>query len=76
MVTTNENMVKLRVMTEKLANSENTNVSEYETVLRNLKSVIDSGKKKITESVNQKSKIKCYETMCTSITNILSNVIL
>jgi hypothetical protein len=66
-----ENILKLRQLTEKLcSNSEN----EYESVLRRLKKVVSEGKTEIGNSETPQSKIKCYEQMCTTITNILTTV--
>ncbi len=39
-----------------------------------LKNIVDSGKGEINGSKTPQSKIKCYEKMCTTITNILNNV--
>ena len=67
-----DNILKLRELTEKISNT--TPYNEYEMVLKSLKRVVDEGKEKISDTVSTQSKIKCYETMCTIITNILNNL--
>lgn len=69
----NDNLLKLRELSEKISSISN-NEGNYEIVLKKLKSVVDEGKNKITDSKSAQSKIKCYEKMCTTITSILNNV--
>jgi hypothetical protein len=69
---TSENILKLRALTEKIS-AENNN-DDYKVIVKQLKSIVDGGKTLIEESKTPQSKIKCYETMCTTITNLLSNV--
>lgn len=68
----NENILKLRELTEKL-HKEN-NADEYKVIVKKLKNIVDNGKNEINISETPQSKIKCYETMCTTITNLLTNV--
>jgi hypothetical protein len=67
----NENIVKLRELSEKLCENPN---EEYKLIVKKLKTIVDAGKNEIEKSQSEKSKIKCYETMCSTITNLLSNV--
>jgi vacuolar-type H+-ATPase subunit H len=67
----NENMVKLKELTNKLSSSTN---KKYSTIVKELKSIVDEGKKEVERNSNPQSKMKCYETMCSKITNILKNV--
>ena len=71
MHTASENMVRLKELTEKICNN---GVTDYENVLRKLKKIVSDGKMKISESSTPQDKIKCYETMCSIITNELTNV--
>lgn len=68
---TNDNIKKLRELTDKLCDPKS---DEYKIVLKNLKDIVDKGKSVIDSSSSAQSKIKCYETMCTKITDLLSNV--
>lgn len=63
--------MKLRELTERLCETPN---DEYKIIVRKLKTIVDSGKEEIEKTTNSQSKIKCYESMCTTITSILSNV--
>ena len=67
----NENIIKLRKLTEELSETHDDN---YKVIVKKLKAVIDSGKEEIEKSQSSQSKIKCYESMCKTITTILTNV--
>ena len=66
-----ENIIKLRELTKKISHETPDN---YEIIVKKLKDVVDEGKTKIINSENTESKIKCYESMCTTITNLLTSV--
>ena len=70
--TPSENILKLRELTKKICN-ESPN-SDLEIALRELKVVVDEGNKEINVSVTPQKKLKCYEKMYTTITNILNTV--
>lgn len=67
-----ENILKLRKLTEKIDKQKKTD--DYESIVKQLKEIVDEGKSVIEQSKTEKTKIKCYETMCATITNLLTNV--
>lgn len=70
-VTANQNILKLRELSEKLTKND---ADDYKGIVIQLKTIIDDGKEMIEETESSRSKIKCYESMCSSITNLLNNV--
>ena len=70
--TPSENILKLRELTDKICNVSPN--SDLEIALRELKVVVDEGNKEINVSVTPQKKLKCYEKMYTTITNILNTV--
>lgn len=69
-----ENILKLRELTEKLDKEKLFDNETYKVIVKKLKDVIDMGKQEIEDSKTAQSKVKCYETMCKKITNLLTNV--
>ena len=69
---TSENILKLRELTNKLATEENKD--DYKLIVKKLKTIVDEGKDEIEKSKSPQSKIKCYESMCTTIATILTSV--
>ena len=67
-----ENILQLRVLTDKIC-SQNTDNS-YKEVVKQLKEVVDIGKEEIDDAKTTKIKIKCYESMCIAVTNILNKI--
>ena len=67
-----ENILKLRELTEKMCMKESE--IEYREILLGLKQIVDSGKDEIHNSKTTKTKVKCYESMCLTITTILDNI--
>lgn len=67
----NENILKLRELSEKMCDTKD---DEYKVIVKQLKAIVDGGKSQIENSKTSQSKIKCYENMCTTITNLLSKV--
>jgi len=72
MANKNENILKLRELTDRICNT--VPEGEYITVLAELKNIIEEGKVKIESYSTTNSKVKCYENMCLKITKILNNV--
>jgi hypothetical protein len=67
----NENILKLRELTGKMTDDKE---NEYKLIVKKLKGIVNEGKDQIADADCSESKIKCYETMCTTITNLLSNI--
>ena len=67
-----ENILKLRELTEQICTRENHN--EYKEIVLQLIDILDDGKEDIANSKSVKTKVKCYESMCMTITKILSNI--
>lgn len=65
-----ENLIKLRELTEKIER-ENKN-DDYQIIIKQLKEIIEGGLVKINASKSPQTKIKHYESMCTTITNLLN----
>ena len=66
-----ENITKLRELTENITKE---NKDDYKIIVKNLKTIIDEGKNAIDNSDSDLSKIKCYESMCETITKLLTSV--
>lgn len=64
-----ENILRLIELTDKLCLDD-----EDRFVIAKLKEIIEYGKSEVLKSRTLKGKIKCYETMCGSITNVLNNI--
>ena len=67
-----ENILKLRALTEQMCLQAPDN--DYKEVVLQLREIIDICKEEIENTKNTKTKIKCYETMCFSMANILNNI--
>ncbi len=67
---TNKNLERLKELSDELCISPN----EYQLIIKKLKSIVDEGKKDIESTSSAQTKIKCYETMCASITTLLANI--
>jgi len=67
-----ENILKLIELTDKICIDDNNR--DYKDVVVKLKEIIESGKGDVLKSRTIKNKIKCYETMCVTITNVLNNI--
>jgi hypothetical protein len=64
-----ENILKLRELTEKMcATIPNDKIIDL------VQDIIDEGVEEVVNSKTDKTKIKCYETMCYKITNILTSI--
>jgi len=69
----NENILKLRELTDKMCQTTKTD-GEYKIVVKKLKKVIDDGKKLLDASKTNISKITCYEAMCIEIMSLLNEI--
>jgi hypothetical protein len=67
-----ENILKLRALTEQMCLQGPDD--DYKQVVSQLKEIIDICREEIENTKNTKTKIKCYETMCFSMANILNNI--
>ena len=67
-----ENILKLRALTEQICSRENND--EYKEIVLQLKEIVNEGVEEISNSKTVKTKVKCYETMCMTITKILNNI--
>jgi hypothetical protein len=66
-----ENILKLRELTKELTKAE---ADEYKDIVIQLKTIVDNGQGVIESADCTQSKIKCYESMCMSITALLKNI--
>jgi hypothetical protein len=64
-----ENILKLIELTDKLCLDD-----EDRMVIAKLKEIIEYGKAEVLKARTIKGKIKCYESMCQTITNVLNNI--
>jgi len=67
-----ENILKLIELTDKLCIHDDDR--DYKLILIKMKEIIENGKTDVLKSRTTKNKIKCYETMCGAITNVLNNI--
>jgi len=68
----NENILKLRKLTEKL--NDDSFDDSYKTIIKKLKKIVSEGKNEIDNNNSEHAKIKCYETMCSAITTLLTTI--
>lgn len=64
-----ENILKLRELTEKMSTA-----LPNDKIIDLVQDIIDEGVEEVVKSKTDKTKIKCYETMCFKITNILTSI--
>lgn len=67
-----ENILKLIELTDKMCDKDND--EKYKAIVIKLKEIIECGKGEVQKSRTIKNKIKSYETMCVTITNVLNNI--
>ena len=67
-----ENLLKLRELSEKLYAIEKQD--DYKDVMSEIKTVLESNKEEISVNSAPREKVKCYEKMCTTITNLLQKI--
>jgi hypothetical protein len=70
--TPSENMLALKLLTEKLTRDE---FEDYKNIIKELVMILDEVKLVQNEKTN-KDKLKCYEGMYTTITDLLKDIIL
>lgn len=68
---TNENLEKLKVLSEELCNLPS---DKHKGIVKKIKAIFEEGKKELEGSNSVNSKLKCYEKMCESITSILISI--
>jgi len=69
---TNENILKLRELTDRISNKMND--VDYESIVKDLKKIIDEGKDNINKSKDSVTKLNCYESMCQRVTAIINSI--
>ena len=67
-----DNIIQLRLLTDKICSQNPDN--SYKEVVKQLKEIVDIGKEEIDDAKTTKTKIKCYESMCVAVTNILNKI--
>jgi phosphosulfolactate synthase (CoM biosynthesis protein A) len=67
-----ENILKLRELTKQMC--EKPHEKDYEDVIKKVKETIDEGAEEVSVLRNDKSKLKCYEKMCSSIITLLNTI--
>jgi hypothetical protein len=67
----NENILRLIELTDKLCEHDEIN---YSLVIGKMKEIIECGKIDVLKARTAKGKIKCYESTCLAITNVLNNI--
>ena len=63
-----DNIIELRRLSEKLCKTDDNN---YKEVIIEMKKIVESSKSEIEKNNTPKEKVKCYESMCAAITNLL-----
>jgi hypothetical protein len=66
-----ENILRLIELTDKLCVHDEV---DYRLIIAKMKEIIECGKNDVLKSRTAKGKIKCYETTCLAITNVLNNI--
>lgn len=66
------NISKIKELTDKI--SSEFPDDGYKGIVKKLKGIVEKGKLEIENSETPQSQIKCYEKMCSTITNILKEV--
>lgn len=64
-----ENILKLRELTEKLCS---LNYDDDKEKLDKIKSILYENKKQIDLYKTEKNKLKCYENLCSTLINLLT----
>lgn len=73
----NENIVKLRELTDRIcAYESNHSEKDFKSkeIVKLISEAIESEVSEIKRKQCEKEKVKCYEEMCTKIKSILNNV--
>ena len=64
-----DNIIELRRLSEKLCKTDDDN--NYKEVIIEMKKIVESSKSEIEKNNTPKEMVKCYESMCAAITNLL-----
>lgn len=64
-----DNILELRRLSEKLCKTDED--KDYKEVIVEMKKIVESSKSEIEKNNTPKEKVKCYESMCAAITNLL-----
>lgn len=67
-----ENILALRKLSEKLSKTSDT--ENYQGVIKEIKNVVEEISLAIEMKSTFKEKVKCYDKMCMTITNLLQKL--
>jgi hypothetical protein len=67
-----ENILALRKLSEKL--SKDSETKNYQYVIKEIKNVVEEISLEIGKQSTPKEKVKCYDKMCITITNLLQKL--
>lgn len=67
-----DNILELRRLSAKLCEVNNNN--NYEDIIVEVKTLVETGTSEITQIKTPREKLKCYEKMCQNITNLLEKL--
>lgn len=67
-----ENILELRKLSEKLCMVSDND--EYKHVIKEIRHAVEELKVEIENHTTPKEKVKCYDKMCITITNLLQKI--
>lgn len=67
-----ENILALRKLSEKLSQASDT--ENYQNVIKQIKNVVEGLSLEIEKKSTPIEKVKCYDKMCITITNLLEKL--
>lgn len=67
-----ENILALRKLSEKLSQASDT--ENYQNLIQEIKNVVEEISLEIEKKSTPKEKVKCYDKMCVTITNLLEKL--
>jgi len=67
-----ENILALRRLSEKLSQASDT--ENYQNIIKEIKNVVEEISLEIESKSTSKEKVKCYDKMCVTITNLLEKL--
>lgn len=67
----NENIMKLRELTDKICKSEVNDDNLFVKIIKEIKTVVDEEERNLSSIQSNVKKVKCYENMCSKIKIIL-----
>lgn len=76
----NENLLKLRELSDKLCayyNDDNNDVStndDYKEIILEISNLVENSGNTINQEKKKDDKLKCYESMCFELKNILKKI--